>query len=71
MRSEQITAKALKATGDDRYKLSILVSKRSEQLSLGAKPLVENIQGLKYVDIALLEIAEGKILLDNIEEKIS
>jgi DNA-directed RNA polymerase subunit omega len=71
MRSEQITARALKATGDDRYKLSILVAKRSEQLTLGAKPLVDNIEGLKPVDIALLEIAAGKVSLDNIEEKIS
>ncbi|MDR2635677.1 MAG: DNA-directed RNA polymerase subunit omega [Campylobacteraceae bacterium] len=71
MRSEQITARALKATGDDRYKLAVLVSKRSEQISVGAKPLVENTQGLKPVDIALLEISEGKISLENIEEKNS
>ncbi|MDR2081425.1 MAG: DNA-directed RNA polymerase subunit omega [Campylobacteraceae bacterium] len=71
MRSEQITAKALKATGDDRYKLSVLVSKRAEKLSLGAQPLVDNIDGLKPVDIAILEIAEGKISLENIEEKNS
>ncbi|MDR2790754.1 MAG: DNA-directed RNA polymerase subunit omega [Campylobacteraceae bacterium] len=71
MRSEQITAKALKAVGDDRYKLSILVSKRAEKLSLGAQPLVNNIDGLKSVDIAILEIAEGKISLENIEEKNS
>jgi DNA-directed RNA polymerase subunit omega len=71
MRSEQITAKALKAAGDDRYKLSVLVSKRAEKISLGAQPLVDNVYGLKPVDIALLEIAEGKISLDNIEEKNS
>ncbi|MDR1976593.1 MAG: DNA-directed RNA polymerase subunit omega [Campylobacteraceae bacterium] len=71
MRSEQITARALKAAGDDRYKLSVLVSRRAEQLSLGAQPLIDNIQDLKPVDIALREIAEGKISLDGIEEKIS
>jgi DNA-directed RNA polymerase subunit omega len=71
MRSEQITARALKAAGDDRYKLSVLVSKRAEKISMGAQPLVKNTQGLKPVDIAILEIAEGKISLENIEEKNS
>ncbi|MDR0761418.1 MAG: DNA-directed RNA polymerase subunit omega [Campylobacteraceae bacterium] len=71
MRSEQITARALKAAGDDRYKLSVLVSKRAEKISLGAQPLIDNTHGLKPVDIALLEIAEGKISLENIEEKNS
>ncbi|MDR2100064.1 MAG: DNA-directed RNA polymerase subunit omega [Campylobacteraceae bacterium] len=71
MRSEQITARALKAIGDDRYKLSVLVSKRAEQLALGAEPLVENTQGLKAVDIALMEIAENKITFGGIEEKNS
>jgi DNA-directed RNA polymerase subunit omega len=69
MRSEQITAKALAAAQDDRYKLSILVSKRAEQLSRGAEPLVEANKSMKTVDIALLEIAEGKITLEVLEER--
>lgn len=69
MRSEQITAKALALVGDDRYKLSILVSKRAEQLSRGAEPLVAVDKETKAVDIALAEIADGKITIDAIEER--
>lgn len=71
MRSEQITAKALEQIGGDRYKLAILVAKRAEQLSNGAEPLVKNNQKLKLVDLALLEIAEGKIGIGFLEERIS
>ncbi len=70
MRNEQITAKALKMVNEDRYKLSILVSKRAEQLSNGAEPLVENTRNLKFVDLALLEIAEGKVSIELLEERI-
>ncbi|MFV0482028.1 MAG: DNA-directed RNA polymerase subunit omega [Campylobacteraceae bacterium] len=71
MRSEQVTAKALKQVGDDRYKLSLLVSKRVEQLTNGAAPLVDNSKNLKYVDLAILEIAEGKVLIDVLNERVS
>lgn len=69
MRSEEITARALEMLNEDRYKLSILVSKRAEQLSNGAEPLVENIDNLKPVDLALLEIAEGKVGIELLEER--
>jgi DNA-directed RNA polymerase subunit omega len=69
MRSEQITAKALEAIGNDRYKLAVLVSKRAEQLTRGAEPLVETTKDMKPVDIALNEIAEGKINVDILEER--
>lgn len=65
MRAEQIITKALQKVGDDRYKLALMVAKRAEQLSTGSSALVENIGKMKSVDIALLEIAEGKITLDN------
>lgn len=70
MRSEQITARALKMVDEDRYKLSILVSKRAEQLSNGAEPLVANEKNLKFVDLALLEIAEGKVGIELLEERV-
>lgn len=70
MRSEQITARALKMVNEDRYKLAILVAKRAEQLSNGAEPLVENVKNLKYVDLALLEISEGKIGIEFLEERV-
>lgn len=49
------------------YKLSILASKRAKQLQMGAPPLVEN-KLKNYTNIALLEIAKGKVTLNNIGE---
>lgn len=70
MRTEQIVSKALKVTDGDRYKLSLVVAKRVEMLSNGAKILIDNIdtRKMKFADIALLELAEGKIDLDGIIE---
>ena len=65
MRSEQIITKALEKEGDDRYKLSLIVAKRAEQLGNGAEPLIDDTAKLKNVDIALREIAEGKISIDD------
>ena len=65
MRSEQIITKALEKVGDDRYKLSLIVAKRAEQLGNGAEPLIDDTAKLKIVDIALREIAEGKISIDD------
>ncbi|MBE0491885.1 MAG: DNA-directed RNA polymerase subunit omega [Sulfurospirillum sp.] len=67
MRTEEITAKALPAVGNDRYRLVMLVSKRAEQLANGAEPLVKADKSKqKLTDIALLEIASGKIVLESI-----
>jgi len=68
-RTEEITAKALGLIGQDRYKLVMLVSKRAEQLSNGAEPLVKADKNKdKFTDIALLEISEGKVKLDSITD---
>ncbi|MSN96490.1 DNA-directed RNA polymerase subunit omega [Campylobacter sp. FMV-PI01] len=69
-RLEEITAKALKVTGGDRYKLSLMVAKRANKLHEGEEILIDRnlIKGMKHADIALLEIAEGKISLDGIIE---
>jgi DNA-directed RNA polymerase subunit omega len=62
MRTEEITAKALEQVSFDKYLLSNAVGKRAEELSKGAAPLLEiDTDGMKYTDIALLEIAEGKL----------
>ncbi len=62
MRLEQIAAKALEKYNFDRYLMSKAVGKRAEQLTNGAKPLVDmNLKEHKAADIALIEIAEGKI----------
>ena len=66
MRLEQIAAKALDNLNHDRYLLSKTIGKRSEELSKGAKPLVEgmDIKTHKATDIALKEIAEGKLKVE-------
>jgi DNA-directed RNA polymerase subunit omega len=69
MRTEQITALALRAVNDDRYKLALLVSKRAEQLSNGAEPLVKADKAKdQFTDIALLEIAEGKVGIESFND---
>jgi len=62
MRVEQVTAKALKNVNYDRYLLASAVGKRAEELANGAQPLIDfDPRKYKYADIALHEIAEGKI----------
>nr|WP_314467704.1 DNA-directed RNA polymerase subunit omega [uncultured Campylobacter sp.] len=69
MRSEEVAAKALKLVGDDRYKLALVVAKRAEALAGGAKSLLDiDVNKMKFADIALREIAEGKIALEGIVE---
>ncbi|PAF41100.1 DNA-directed RNA polymerase subunit omega [Helicobacter sp. 11S03491-1] len=70
MRTEEIVAKALEKIGNDRYLLSNLVFSRVKQLCAGAKPLVDmDLKHNKLSDIAMKEIAEGKISIDRIDEK--
>ncbi|MDX1809047.1 MAG: DNA-directed RNA polymerase subunit omega [Sulfurospirillaceae bacterium] len=67
MRTEQVIAEALKKVDSDRYLLSIMVAKRAEQLANGAQPLVKaSMNKEKFTDIALREIADGKIILDSV-----
>ena len=62
MRLEKIAAKALEKYDFDRYLLARAVGKRAEALTNGTKPLVDmNLKEHKAVDIALIEIAEGKL----------
>ncbi|TLD83227.1 DNA-directed RNA polymerase subunit omega [Helicobacter sp. MIT 11-5569] len=69
MRIEKIASEALDKVNGDRYLLSNILFARIDELSRGAKPLVnKDIKVHKLSDIALLEVAEGKIGLDKIEE---
>lgn len=52
---------AAHAVISDPYILINVVSRRVKQLRRGARPLVESLEKLKLEDIALREIAEGKI----------
>ena len=42
MRVEEILSQALSRVGNDRYVLSIAVGQRADDLSKGAKPLLDN-----------------------------
>jgi DNA-directed RNA polymerase subunit omega len=42
-----------------------MVSRRVRQLALGHRPLVENTIGLREADIALTEIATGKLTYES------
>ena len=69
IRSEEVTARALKIVGEDRYKLALAVAKRAEALAGGAKNLLTiDTSKMKFADIALYEIAEGKIGLEGLVE---
>ena len=69
MRSEEVAARALKLVGDDRHKLALAVAKRAEALAGGAKSLLDiDVSKMKFADIALREIAEGKVALEGIVE---
>ncbi len=62
MRLEKITAEALEKVGYDRYLLSLGVAQRANELALGKPPLIDvDIKKYKYTDIALMEIAQGKL----------
>jgi DNA-directed RNA polymerase subunit omega len=54
-----------------RYLLVNILARRIRQLQRGADPLVETEEGnqITAADIALKEIAEGKIFLKKIEEE--
>ncbi|HHD78703.1 MAG TPA: DNA-directed RNA polymerase subunit omega [Epsilonproteobacteria bacterium] len=62
MRTEELTAKALENVNFDKYLLANAVGKRAEAIASGASSVLEiDITGMKYTDVALQEIAEGKI----------
>ncbi len=64
MRLEQITARALEKVDHDRYLLAKAIGKRAEELNSGATPLVDmDIKRYQPTDIALHEIAEGKLIV--------
>jgi DNA-directed RNA polymerase subunit omega len=62
MRTEELTAKALENLDFDKYLLANAVGKRAEALANGAEDVLDiDTTDMKYADIALQEIAEGKI----------
>ncbi len=70
MRLEERMSQALKRTNNDRYILALAVGQRADELSKGAKPLLEqNTQHMKYTDIAIDEIAGGFLTIDGMVNK--
>ncbi len=64
MRTEQLTAVALEKVNFDKYLLANAVGKRAEKIANGAETLLDfDTSDMKYADIALQEIAEGKIIV--------
>lgn len=64
MRTEKLTAVALEKLDFDKYLLANAVGKRAEAIANGAAPVLDiDTYGMKYAEIALQEIAEGKILV--------
>ena len=64
MRTEKLTAAALEKVNYDKYLLANAVGKRAEKIANGAEIFLDiDTSGMKYADIALQEIAEGKIIV--------
>jgi len=64
MRTEELTAQALEQVDYDKYLLANAVGKRAEAIANGAPTVLDiDTTEMKYADIALQEIAEGKILV--------
>jgi len=62
MRTEQLTAQALEKVDFDKYLLANAVGKRAEAIANGAPSVLDiDTTEMKFSDIALQEIAEGKI----------
>ena len=70
MRVEELTAKALEVAGIDRYVLAIAVAKRADEL-LNGSPSKLNIdpKSMKASDLALMELAEGLVVIKGFEKQ--
>ena len=68
---EELTAKVLEANPDiDRYKLTIAVAARADELVNGASSkLSVSIKEVKPTDLALMEIAEGLVSIKGFVDK--
>jgi len=68
MRLEKVAALALEKANFNRYLLSAAVSKRANELADGVEPKVEmDTKKHKYADIAIVEIAQGLIKIEGME----
>ena len=65
MKTEELTAKILQDNPNmDNYQLAIAVSKRSDELLNGASSKLNvDPKSIKAADLALMEIAEGLVVI--------
>jgi len=64
MKTEELTAKILDNNPNmDRYQLAIAVAKRTDELLNGATSKLNVSKKIKTADLALMEIAEGLIVI--------
>lgn len=71
MKVEQLTAKILENNPNmDRYQLALAVAKRADQLLNGAKSKISvNAKNMKPADLALMELAEGLVVVDGFTQE--
>lgn len=62
--NSELVEKALEVVTDEPLLIN-LVSKRVQQLNNGRSPLITLVERMGTADIALTEIIEGKIVIDN------
>ncbi len=64
MKVEELTAKVLDDNPSlDRYQLAIAVAKRTDELLNGATSKLNALKNTKAADLALMEIAEGLVVI--------
>lgn len=56
---------------DDRFELITIASKRARQIAQGAPVLTDHPEDKSPVTLAVWEISEGKVKLDDVSEKES
>ena len=71
MKTEELTAKILRDNPAlERYKIAIAVSTRCDQLENGAESKLNiNPKSIKPADLALMEIAQGLIVIEGFIDK--
>lgn len=67
MKAELVTAAS--AAIPNQQVLVNMVSRRVRQLTLGHRPMVEFVPGMGHADIALMEIANGKLAFESTGEQ--
>ena len=70
MKIEELTAKILDDNQNlDRYQLAIAVAKRSDEILNGAKSKLNiDPKSIKAADLALMEMAQGLIVIKGFED---